>query len=108
MFDKSSLCAAKLRTPKPLPFGGSKFRVIAEMITSRQMYGMELDGNVRMLCLKYPNESAVKIKELLEELENSVEMVDELLQEQGAKAMSQVKSKEVKVERRQQKECEDP
>ncbi len=64
------------------------------------MYGMELDANVRMLCVKYPNESAVKIKELLEELENSVEMVDELLQEQGAKAMSEVKSKEVKVETR--------
>ncbi len=54
---------------------------------------MELDGNVRMLCVKYPNESAVKIKELLEELENNVEMVDELLEEQGAKAMSEVKSK---------------
>ena len=72
------------------------------------MYGMELDANVRMLCAKYPNESVLKIKELLEELENNVEMVDELLQEQGAKAMSEVKGKEVKVETRQQRECEDP
>ena len=108
MFDKSYLCATKLRTPKPLPFGASTFLVIVEMITSRQMYEMELDANLRMLCVKYPHESALKIKELLEELENSVEMVEALLQEQGAKAVGDVKSKEMKVGIKQQRECQDP
>ena len=46
-----------------------------EMMTARQKYDLELDNNVRMLCMKYPNEPGVKIKELLEELENNPQMV---------------------------------
>ena len=45
------------------------------MMTARQKYDLELDNNVRMLCMKYPNEPGVKIKELLEELENNPQMV---------------------------------
>ncbi len=45
------------------------------MITARQKYDMELDNNVRILCMKYPYEAGVKIKELLEELDNNPQMV---------------------------------
>ena len=45
------------------------------MMTARQKYDLELDNNVRMLSIKYPQEPGVKIKELLEELENNPQMV---------------------------------
>lgn len=58
------------------------------MLTSHQKYQMELDSNVRLLSVKHPNEPCLKIKELLEELDNDVEMVEDLLQQQDHKAQT--------------------